>query len=88
MNENYCKYNYSQVSFYDYLSQIGHLPAEFKRKLTVVFCPLKEANYLVLEERIPIYLFEDIWRDSEGRIVEFIRTYSRTDQVQLLFNSY
>lgn len=88
MNEDYNKYDYSQVSFYDYLSQIGHLPVEFRRKLTIVCSPSREANYLEIEEGTPIYLFEDIGRDSEGRVVEFIRTYSRTDQVQLSFNSY
>lgn len=88
LDDDVHKYDFSEVSFYEYLNSKNHLPIEFRRKLIVVKCPKREANYLNIPIGTPVYLFEDIGRDKTGRIVEFVNTYTRTDQVKLTFNSY
>ena len=88
LDDDVHKYDFSEVSFYEYLNSKNHLPIEFRRKLILVKCPKREANYLNIPIGTPVYLFEDIGRDKTGRIVEFVDTYTRTDQVKLTFNSY
>lgn len=88
LDDDVYKFDFSEVSFYDYLNSKNHLPIEFGRVLKVVLCPEREAEFLDIQTGTPVYLFEDMGRDSDGRIVEFIRTYTRTDQVKLTFNSY
>ena len=80
--------DYAQVSLYDYMNNKNHLPVEFGQKLMVVGCPQREAGQLEIDPGTAVFCFEYTGRDRSGRIVEFTRTYIRTDKTNFRFSSY
>lgn len=88
MDDDILNIDFETVSFYDYLNKINHLPVHFRRVFKVVQCSKKEAQLLQIETLSPVYLIEDIARDQEGRVIEYVRTYIRTDMMKISFNSY
>lgn len=88
MDDDILTTDFEVVSFYDYLNKLNHLPIQFNRIFKVVRCSKKESQYLQIEPLTPVYLFEDIARDQEGRVIEYVRTYIRTDMMRISFNSY
>lgn len=88
MDDDILTTDFEAVSFYDYLNKLNHLPIQFNRVFKVVRCSEKESQYLQIKPLTPVYLFEDIARDQEGRVVEYVRTYIRTDMMRISFNSY
>lgn len=88
MDDDILSIDFETVSFYDYLYKLNHLPVHFNRIFKVVRCSEKEAQYLQIQPLTPVFLFEDIARDQEGRVIEYVRTYIRTDMMKISFNSY
>ena len=80
--------DYGQVSLYDYMNNKNHMPVEFGQRLMVVGCPQREAGQLEIEPRTAVFCFEYTGRERSGRIVEFTRTYIRTDKTNFRFSSY
>ena len=88
MDDDIFTTDFENVSFYDYLNKLNHLPVHFSRIFKAVKCSEKEAQYLQIKPLTPVYLCEDIARDQEGRVIEYVRTYIRTDMMRISFNSY
>lgn len=88
MDDDILTTDFENVSFYDYLNKLNHLPVQFSRLIRVVKCSEKEAQYLQIAPLTPVYLCEEIARDQEGRVIEYVRTYIRTDMMRISFNSY
>ena len=88
MDDDIFTTDFENVSFYDYLNKLNHLPVHFSRIFKAVRCSEKEAQYLQIQPLTPVFLFEDIARDQEGRVIEYVRTYIRTDMMRISFNSY
>ena len=88
MDDSLLDLDFEKVSFYDYLNKLNHLPVNFRRVFKVVRCSEKEAQLLQIKSLSPVYLFEDVARDEYGRVIEYVRTYIRTDMIKISFNAY
>lgn len=88
MDDKLLNINFEESSYYDYLKKLNHLPVQFRRVFKIVKCSKFEANLLNIPIHSPVFLFEDLGRDKEGRVIEYVRTYIRTDKMRISFNSY
>lgn len=81
--------DFNHVSLYDYMNAKGHLPVEFLQTLMIIRCPKREAKYLKLEEGVaPVFCFEYTGRDSSGQVVEYTRSYLKSESVAFRFFQY
>ena len=72
-------YDFSQVSLYDFLTTRNHCPYTFKRELIVSF-PSNRISKLLKNKGYPVYSFQYIGYDQNGEVVEYTRSYIRSDK--------
>jgi GntR family transcriptional regulator len=81
--------DFNHVSLYDYMNGRGHLPVEFRQTLMIIRCPKREAKYLKIEEgETAVFCFEYTGRDSSGQVVEYTRSYLKSENVAFKFFQY
>lgn len=79
--------DFVNVSLYDYMDSMGHMPRNFAQKLQIVEVAEKEREHLGLEKREPLYYCELIGYDEQGMIVEYTESYMRCDRFIYKFNA-
>lgn len=72
-------YDFSQVSLYDFLTTRNHCPYTFKRELIVSF-PSNRISKMLKNKGYPVYSFQYIGYDQNGEVVEYTRSYIRSDK--------
>lgn len=79
--------NFEEVSLYDYMDSISHMPTNFQSKLQIIEVTEKERCHLGLEKQDPVYYSELIGLDEEGTIVEYTESYTRCDKFIYQFDA-
>ncbi len=80
--------DFSMLSLYDYMKKYNRLSVDFRQKLTIMKCPEKEAKYLNIDKNTPVFYFEYLGRTKKGEVVEYTRSYYKSDAIQFKFNQY
>jgi len=77
--------DFTVVSLYDYMQMKGLLPVTFTTKLTFIKVDGIEARNLDVEDGTRVFLFEYSGFTASGKMVEFTRSYFRSDQIRFNF---
>lgn len=80
--------DFEKVALYDYMDAKNHMPLSFKRILKVVEVNQDIAAHLQLKEKDYVFLIEYRGYDDQKRLVEFTRSYYRTDRSSFSYYSY
>lgn len=71
-------------SLYEALEYYGSVPKTARQSLSMTRLGAKEARILKVEKNIPVLLFEYTSYDESGKIIEFNRSYTRSDRNRLV----
>lgn len=71
-------------SLYEALEYHGVIPKTARQSLSMTRLGAKEARILKVEKNMPALLFEYISYDAAGKIIEFNRSYTRSDRNRLV----
>lgn len=79
-------HNFEQASLYTYMEGVGHLPIHFEQRMVVERARRPFKKIMNLSDDEFVYAIEFIGRDADDNIVEFTRTYLRTDYAIYTFS--
>lgn len=71
-------------SLYEALEYQGVIPRTARQSLSMTRLGAKEARILKVEKNMPVLLFEYTSYDDKGKIIEFNRSYTRSDRNRLV----
>ncbi|MEH7106391.1 GntR family transcriptional regulator [Bacillus sp. JJ1764] len=77
------KVDFQVISLYEFFAQNGIILSQGKELLNVVKVRNSEAKLLQIPVGSPVYLSKYISQDQEGRRMEYLHSYSRSDKISL-----
>lgn len=81
------KFDFSQVSLYDYMDAHHHMPIHFSQTLTICNANEKIADLLKLKPGAAIFKIEIQGADSAYNIVEYTNTYMNPSYASFTYNA-
>lgn len=83
--EDIDEHDFKKVSLYDYMSSKGHLPVNFKQKMTIQNAKRPVDKIMKLNSDDLLYVLEFTGLDENNNVVEFTVSYMRCDKVKYRF---
>lgn len=79
------RYDFSNISLYDYMAHKGQKPVYFEKKLRFIK-PTKElCNYLQTEKEEYLYYFEYFGYTKNDELVEYTQSFFKQDSIAINF---
>lgn len=79
--------DFAQISLYDYMDMKGLMPVTFAKRLTMVPLFHKEADYLNIDNGTHVFLVEYFGYTADQQLVEYTKSYFRSDRTQFHFTT-
>ncbi len=73
------EHNFAKASLYGYMETVEHLPVTFEQRMIIEKARRPFKKVMGLNDNDYVYALEYVGSDSDGNVVEFTRSYIRTD---------